>query len=411
VPVRPSPSLRPRRPVTAVSGERTQVVVVGAGPAGLTVANLLRAAGIGCVLLEEQSRAFIERRPRAGFIEEWAVRALEAHGLADRLLRAAQTQDSFEFRVEGVRHVVRYGELSGHRHFVYPQQNLVTDLVASHVDGGGDIRFGVRNVELHDLETDRPAVTYEDGGPHRIACDFVAGCDGARGVSRGYLAAAGRLFASHDYGIGWLALLAEAPPSAPGVIFGIHSRGFAAHMARSPQITRFYLQCPPGDREENWPEERVHEELRTRLSIPDGEIRLGPLVERRVLDMRNYVVEPMSYGRLHLAGESAHLVAPIAAKGMNLALHDALLLAAAIGAYYEGDETKLAGYSEACLGRVWQYQEFSQWLSEIFHGHAADTPANLFHTRLAQARLRRLLKSKTAATAFADLYIGKHADF
>ena len=397
--------------MTAVSSERTQVVVVGAGPAGLTVANLLRAAGIDCMLLEERSRAFIEQRPRAGFIEEWAVRALDAHGLAGRLLRTAQTQDSFEFRVEGARHVVRYGELSGHRHFVYPQQNLVTDLVASHVDGGGDVRFGVRNVELHDLETDHPAVTYEDGGTHRIECDFVAGCDGARGVSRGYLAAAGRLFASHDYGIGWLALLAEAPPSAPGVIFGIHERGFAAHMARSPQITRFYLQCPPGDREENWPEERVHEELRTRLSIPDGEIRLGPLVERRVLDMRNYVVEPMSYGRLHLAGESAHLVAPIAAKGMNLALHDALLLAAAIAAHYEGDESKLAGYSEACLGRVWQYQEFSQWLSEIFHGHAADTPANLFHTRLAQARLRRLLKSKTAATAFADLYIGKHADF
>jgi p-hydroxybenzoate 3-monooxygenase len=397
--------------VTAVPAERTQVVVVGAGPAGLTLANLLRAAGIDCVLLEERSRAFIEQRPRAGFIEEWAVRALEAHGLADRLLRTAQTQDSFEFRVEGVRHVVRYGDLSGHRHFVYPQQNLVTDLVAIQVDGGGDVRFGVRNVELHDLRTDRPAVTYEDERPHRIECDFVAGCDGARGVSRGYLAAAGRLFASHDYGIGWLALLAETPPSAPGVVFGIHSRGFAAHMARSPQITRFYLQCPPGDREENWPEERVHEELRTRLSIPGGEIRLGPVVERRVLDMRNYVVEPMSYGRLHLAGESAHLVAPIAAKGMNLALHDALLLAAAIAAYYEGDETKLAGYSDACLGRVWQYQEFSQWLSEIFHGHAADTPANLFHTRLAQARLRRLLKSKTAATAFADLYIGKHADF
>ncbi|GAA4499791.1 4-hydroxybenzoate 3-monooxygenase [Actinoallomurus oryzae] len=392
---------------------RTRVAVVGAGPAGLTVANLLRAAGIDCVLIEERSRAFIERRPRAGFIEEWAVRALERHGLADRLLQRAQTQDAFEFRVDGVRHIVRYGELSGQRHFVYPQQNLVTDLVAHYADQGGDARFEVRNVGLHDLETERPAVTYEDedGRPYRIDCDFVAGCDGARGVSRGHLAAAGRLFASHDYGIGWLALLAETPPSGPGVIFGIHPRGFAAHMARSAQVTRFYLQCPPGDREENWPEDRVHEELRSRLTIPDGEIRLGPLIERRVLDMRNYVVEPMSYGRLHLAGESAHLVAPIAAKGMNLALHDALLLATAIVAYYDGDDTKLAGYSDACLRRVWQYQEFSQWLSEIFHGHAAGSPASLFHTRLAQARLRRLLKSRTAATAFADLYVGKHADF
>ncbi|MFB9835277.1 4-hydroxybenzoate 3-monooxygenase [Actinoallomurus acaciae] len=396
-----------------MTATRTQVAVVGAGPAGLTVANLLRAAGIDCVLIEERSRAFIEQRPRAGFIEEWAVRALERHGLADRLLQRAQTQDTFEFRVDGVRHIVRYGELSGQRHFVYPQQNLVTDLVAHYADGGGDARFEVRNVRLHDLETERPAVTYEDedGRPYRIECDFVAGCDGARGVSRGHLAAAGRFFASHDYGIGWLALLAEAPPSGPGVIFGIHERGFAAHMARSPQVTRFYLQCPPGDREENWPEERVHEELRSRLTIPDGEIRLGPLIERRVLEMRNYVVEPMSYGRLHLAGESAHLVAPIAAKGMNLALHDALLLATAIVAHYDGDDTKLAGYSDACLRRVWQYQEFSQWLSEIFHGYGAGSPANLFHTRLAQARLRRLLKSKAAATAFADMYVGKHADF
>jgi p-hydroxybenzoate 3-monooxygenase len=255
-----------------VTATRTQVAVVGAGPAELTVANLLRAAGIGCVLLEEQSRAFIERRPRAGFIEEWAVRALDRHGLADQLLRTAQTQDSFEFRVEGLRHIVRYGELSGHRHFVYPQQNLVTDLVGTYVDRGGNVRFEARNVRFHDLETVRPAVTYEDedGRPHRIDCDFVAGCDGARGVSRGYLEAAGRLFASHDYGIGWLALLVEAPSSGPGVIFGIHPRGFAAHMARTPEITRFYLQCPPGDREENWPEERVHEELRSRLTIPNG---------------------------------------------------------------------------------------------------------------------------------------------
>jgi p-hydroxybenzoate 3-monooxygenase len=387
---------------------RTQVAIVGAGPAGLTVANLLRDAGIGCVLLEERSRSFIEQRPRAGFIEEWAVRALERHGLADGLLRKAQTQDSFEFRVEGARHVVPYGALSGHRHFVYPQQHLVADLVASYAGRGGDVRFEVGDVRLHDLETARPAVTYD--GTHRIECDFVAGCDGARGVTRTHLAAAGRLFASHDYGIGWLALLAETPPSGPGVIFGIHPRGFAAHMARTPEITRFYLQCPPGDREENWPQERVHEELRRRLTIPGGEIRLGPLVERRVLEMRNYVVEPMSYGRLHLAGESAHLVAPIAAKGMNLALNDAFLLADAIAAHYAGDETRLRGYSDACLRRVWQYQEFSLWLSEIFHGYGEGSPANLFHTRLAQARLRRLLNSTTAARAFADLYIGKNAD-
>lgn len=392
----------------------TQVAVVGAGPAGLTVANLLRGKGIECVLLEEQSRSFIEQRPRAGFIEEWAVRALERHGLADRLLRIAETQDSFEFRLDGARHIVRYGELSGHRHFVYPQQRLVRDMVATYVDHGGDVRFRVKDIRFHDLETDRPAVTYEDsetGLPHRIDCDFVAGCDGARGVSRGYLTAEGGLLTSHDYGIGWLALLIETPPSANGVIFGIHPRGFAAHMARSPEVTRFYLQCPPADTEADWPDERVWEELRTRLTIPGGDIRLGRLIEKRVLDMHNYVLEPMSYGRLYLAGESAHLVAPIAAKGMNLAVHDALLLADAIAAHYDGDDAKLAEYSDACLGRVWQYQEFSQWLSDIFHASTTDSALNPFYTRLAQARLRRLLRSKTAATAFAEIYVGKHADF
>jgi p-hydroxybenzoate 3-monooxygenase len=396
------------------SPRRTQVVVVGAGPAGLTLANLLRNGGIACVLLEEESRAFIEQRPRAGFIEEWAVRALERHGLADRLLDKAEIQGSFEFRFNGARHIMNYGELAGHRHFVYPQQYLVTDLVGLHTEQGGDVRFGVRDVRLHDVDTDHPAVTYEDsetGLTQRIECDFIAGCDGARGVSRGYLTAGNALLASHDYGIGWLALLAEAPPSATGVIFGIHPRGFAAHMARGPKVTRFYLQCPPGDSEENWPEERVHEELRTRLEIPGGEIALGRLIEKRVLDMRNYVVEPLSRGRLHLAGESAHLVAPIAAKGMNLAINDALLLASAIAAHYEGDDAKLAGYSDACLERIWQYQEFSQWLSEIFHGPTVSATADPFQTRLTEARLRRLLKSKTAAAAFADIYTGKHADF
>jgi p-hydroxybenzoate 3-monooxygenase len=376
---------------------RTQVAVIGAGPAGLTLANLLLRKGIDCVLMEEQTRSFIEQRPRAGFIEEWAVRALERNGLAERLLRTAPTHDSFEFRFEGARHVVCYGDLVGERHFVYPQQELVKDLVAAYT---GDVRFEVRDVELHDLESDAPAVTY-DGG--RIDCDFVAGCDGARGVTRTYLPGES---ARYDYGIGWLALLAQAPPSAPGVIFGIHPRGFAAHMARTPEVTRFYLQCPPDDTEADWPDERVWAELRTRLTVPDGPIIEGELFEKRVLDMHNYVIDEMSHGRLHLAGESAHLVAPIAAKGMNLAIHDALLLADAIEAHYAGDDTKLAGYSAACLARVWQYQEFSLWLSDVFHGSP-----DPFLNGVARARLRRLLGSTAAATSFAEIYIGKQADF
>jgi p-hydroxybenzoate 3-monooxygenase len=379
---------------------RTQVAVIGAGPAGLTLANLLRRKGISCVLIEQESRAFIERRPRAGFIEESAVRALQRHGLADRLLRMARTHSSFEFRFDGAKHVVNYQELSGHCHFVYPQQELVTDLVALYTAGGGDARFEVRDVRLHGLETTTPTVTF-DGG--RIECDFVAGCDGARGVSQGYVPAS---LARHDYGVGWLALLAQAPPSSSGVIFGIHPRGFAGHMARTASVTRFYLQCSTSDTAGDWPDDRVWEELRARLTVADGAINEGTLLEKRVLDMHNYVLERMSHGRLYLAGESAHLIAPIAAKGLNLAVHDALLLAEGIAAHYDGDRTRLDGYSDACLARVWQFQEFSQWLSDVFHGSA-----DPFMAGLAQARLRRLLGSRAAAVAFAEIFIGKDADF
>ncbi len=386
------------------------MAVVGAGPAGLAVANLLRRAGIACVLLERESRAFVEQRPRAGFIEEWAVRGLERRGLGEQLVAKAPQHAEFEFRFAGRRHTFRYGELTGQRHFVYPQQLLVTDLVAQYADAGGEAVFEVSDVELHDLASDSPAITFRTAeGAHRLDCDFVAGCDGARGVTQGYLPAESTVKAHHDYGIGWLALLAEAPPSADGVLFGIHPRGFGAHMARTPDVTRFYLQTAAGETEADWPDERVWRELQARLAVPDGPIVEGRLFEKRVLDMHNYVVEPMAYGRLYLAGESAHLVAPIAAKGMNLALHDAFLLAEAFQAHYAGDPARLAGYSAACLPLVWQYQEFSLWLSDIFH-HTAATADNPFAARIAEARMRRLLGSPAAAAAFAELYIGKDAD-
>ncbi len=394
--------------------QRTRVVVVGAGPAGLTVANILRAASVDCVLLETESRQFIEQRPRAGFIEEWAVRALERRGLADRLLQHAQTHSEFEFRFQGGCHRFDYGELSGRHHFVYPQPLLVTDLLRHYADdgdgdAGGDVRFGVRDVELHAVDTDRPSVSYTDpetGDRRRIDCEVIAGCDGARGVTRTCMPPEHTTVARHDYGIGWLALLAEAPPSSDCVVFGVHPRGFAAHMARSPEVTRYYLECPPGDDPENWPHERVWTELHHRLSA-DGARPLteGRLIEKRVLDMHNYVVEPMAYGRLYLAGDAAHLAAPIAAKGMNLALHDAILLADALVAYFgKGDDAGLNGYSDACLRRVWQYEEFSLWLSDVMHGASS---GDSFRAGTAGARLRRIFESPTAAAAFAELYIGK----
>ncbi|HZF87486.1 4-hydroxybenzoate 3-monooxygenase [Streptomyces sp.] len=389
--------------------QRRQVVIVGAGPAGLALGNILRAASVDCVVLEVESREFIERRPRAGVLEEWAVRGLERRGLAGNLLGRAQRHTECEFRFGGERHRLAYTELTGHHHFVYPQPLLVTDLVREYADvRGGDIRFGVRDVRLHDLDTDRPSVSYrcpESGEPHVIRCDFVAGCDGARGVTRTALPPHRTRIARHDYGIGWLALLAEAPPSSDCVVFGVHPHGFAGHMARSPEVTRYYLQCPPGDDPANWPHERVWAELRQRLGAagapPPTE---GRLIEKRVLDMHNHVVEPMAHGRLFLAGDAAHLTAPIAAKGMNLALHDAFLLGDALVAQLtRGDGAGLAGYSAACLGRVWDYQEFSQWLSEVFHGTASGDP---FRAGTTRARLRRLFDSPGAARAFAEQYLG-----
>ncbi|WP_343245945.1 4-hydroxybenzoate 3-monooxygenase [Streptomyces sp. SID5785] len=397
--------------LNSLPAEDTSVVVIGAGPAGLTVGNILRAAGVDCVVLEVESRAAIERRPRAGVIEEWAVRGLDERGLATPALLTTERHTACEFRFEGQRHLFPYQELTGRHHYIYPQPLLVTDLVRSYADlRGGDLRCEVGDVRLHDLGSDRPAVSYRcpDTGRRRVLrCAYVAGCDGARGVSRAALTATGARTARHDYGIGWLALLAEAPPSADRVLFGVHPDGFAGQMPRSPEVTRFYLQCPPGDDPDAWSHERVWAALHRRLAASGAAaLNEGRLLEKRVLDMHDYVVEPMAAGRLLLAGDAAHLVAPIAAKGMNLALHDAFLLGDALAGRCTGADPKgtgLAGYASAALRRVWDYQEFSQWLSEVYHGVAGGDP---FRAGTSAARLRRLFTSPRAAAAFAEQYLG-----
>lgn len=396
------------------SSQRFPVVVVGAGPAGLTVGSILRAASVDCLVLETETRQFIEQRPRAGVLEEWAVRGLQRRGLAETLLERAQRHTECEFRFAGERYRFEYARLTGVHHWVYPQQFLVTDLVREYADvRGGAIRFGVRDVELHDLDTGRPSVSYtcpETGRREVVHCDFVAGCDGARGVTRAALPADRAHISRSDYGIGWLALLAEAPPSTDCVLFGMHPNGFAGHMPRSADVTRYYLECPPGDDPENWSPDRVWTELQQRLGANGAPpLTEGRLIEKRVLDMHNYVVEPMVFGRLLLAGDAAHLTAPIAAKGMNLALHDAFQLGDGLVTHLtKGDSTGLDGYSAACLGRVWDYQEFSHWLSEVYHGTSSGDP---YRAGTTLARLRRLFGSPTAAMAFAEQYLGKNADY
>ncbi|WP_197679852.1 4-hydroxybenzoate 3-monooxygenase [Microlunatus soli] len=384
------------------------VVIIGAGPAGLTVGNILRAAGIDCVILEAGSRAFIEQRPRAGVLEECVVRGLERRGLAADLLRHAVRQTTCEFRVEGERLRFDFGELTGQHHWVYPQPRLVTDLVAEYADvRGGEIVFGVADVELTGTDTADPQVSYTDAETGRrrlLRCDFVAGCDGAQGVTRHALPSRAGI-ARHDYGVGWLALLAEVPPSNDCAVFGLHPSGFAGHMARSATMTRYYLECLPDDDPADWSHRRVWAELQQRLAAQGAApLAEGRLIEKRVLPMRNFVVRPMAYGRLFLAGDAAHLTAPIAAKGMNLALHDAFALGdALVGRLAGGDESALADYSARCLRRVWDYQEFSGWLSEVFHGPSS---GDSHHAGTALSRLRRLFSSPTAAAAFAEQYLG-----
>ncbi|WP_200797354.1 4-hydroxybenzoate 3-monooxygenase [Streptoalloteichus hindustanus] len=389
----------------------TKVAVIGAGPAGLIVANLLRKAGVDCVVVERHTRAYVEQRPRAGMIEHRVVEMLRRHGLADRLDQMADAHTSCEFRIDGRRHEIDYSALyGGRRHYVYPQQELVTDLVAAFLGTGGDLRFQAEGVRLHDLDTERPSVTYTDaatGRAARIDCDFVAGCDGFHGVSRASVPAGALTEYSHHHGINWLSVLAAAPPSTRSVIYAIHPDGFAGHMLRSSTVSRFYLQCPVGDSVDNWPDERVWAELRKRLALRDERWTLteGPITEKRMLDMRSFVVEPMGHGRLHLAGDAAHVITPVGGKGMNLALHDGERLAEALAAHYAGSDALLGAYSETCLRRVWRCQEFSRWMTEMLHAPAGEGGA--FQRRLAVARLEHILSSPVAAAAFAEDYLGQ----
>jgi p-hydroxybenzoate 3-monooxygenase len=388
--------------------ERAQVIIVGAGPAGLTIGNVLRAVGLDCVVLETETREFIEQRPRAGVLEEQVVRGLERRGLATNLISRAHREAVCEFRFGGHRHRFDFGELTGQHHWVYPQPQLVSDLVHEYADvRDGKIKFGLQDVELHDLNTDRPGVSYtepETGQSRMITCDFVAGCDGSRGVTRAALPETARI-SRLDYGIGWLALLAEAPPSNDCATFGLHLNGFAGHMSRTPEVTRYYVECSPGDDPEAWSHERIWSELQLRLAATDTKpLTEGRLIEKRVLDMHNYVVEPMASGRLFLAGDAAHLTAPIAAKGMNLALHDAFLLGdALVDVLTRGEDSGLNDYSRTCLRRVWDYQDFSRSLSEIFHGPSS---GDTYLAGITAARIRRLFTSPLAATAFAEQFLG-----
>ena len=382
---------------------RTQVGIVGAGPAGLVLSHLLHRAGIESVVLEDRSRDYVEKRVRAGVLEQGTVDLLDDAGLAGRLHREGLVHEGIELRFGGEGHRIDLAGLTGGRAItIYGQQELVKDLIAARLEAGGEIRFEVSDVAVHDLESDSPVVSF-DGG--ELQCDFIAGCDGFYGVCRPSIPAGVLSVYEREYPFAWLGILAEVAPSSEELIYAHHERGFALHSLRSPALSRLYIQCDPREDIDSWPDDRIWRELHARLERRDGWVlNEGPVIEKGITPMRSFVAEPMRHGRLFLAGDAAHIVPPTGAKGLNLAVADVKVLAAALRAYYEnGDQAGLDGYSADCLRRVWRIQHFSWWMTSMLHRGAGQDP---FEARLQRAQLDYVTRSRAAATMLAENYVG-----
>lgn len=386
---------------------RTQVAIVGAGPAGLMLAHLLGRAGVESVVLERRSRDYIERRVRAGVLEQGTVDLLTSTGVGARLQREGLVHHGLSLRFDGQDHRIPLTELTGGRSItVYGQQEVVKDLVQARLDAGGPILFEAEGLTLHGLDTELPSVRFRhQGETHELQADIVAGCDGFHGVCRDAIPAGAARAYETEYPFAWLGILAAVPPSSEELIYAYHDLGFALQSMRSPTLTRLYLQCRPDEDISFWPDERIWEELRARLTMSGFALASGPILERGITAMRSFVLEPMQYGRLFLAGDAAHIVPPTGAKGMNLAIADVRVLAEALTAWYAtGSSTLLDGYSAACLGRVWRAQHFSWWMTSMLHRW--DDQDGGFQQRLQLSQLRYVGSSRAAATSLAENYVG-----
>jgi len=385
---------------------RTQVAIIGAGPAGLLLSHLLHLQGIESVVLESRTRAEIESTIRAGVLEQGTMDLLNDCGVGVRMRAEGALHHGFELAFDGRRHRIDLLGLTGKAITVYAQHEVIKDLVAARDAAGGQMFFGVREVALHGADTDTPAVSFEHGGQAlRIDADFIAGCDGFHGIARPAMAQQGRQDYQRIYPFGWFGILVEAPPSAPELIYARHERGFALVSTRSPTVQRMYFQCDPKDSVDNWSDDRIWSELHARLENREGwRVTEGKIFQKNIVGMRSFVSTPMQSGRLFLAGDAAHIVPPTGAKGMNLAVSDVRILARGIEQFYrQGSDERLQRYTGDALKRVWRAEYFSWWMTSMLHTFDDASP---FQREVQRAELENVVASRALATALAENYVG-----
>jgi p-hydroxybenzoate 3-monooxygenase len=390
---------------------RTQVGIVGAGPAGLMLSHLLHLRGIESIVLECRSRQYVEERVRAGVLEQGTVDLMIETGVGQRLQREGLRHEGVWFSFGGRRHRINMAELTGgHAITVYAQQEVVRDLVQARLAAGGQVVFDVEDLSVHDLDSPLPKIRYrKDGVAHELVCDFVAGCDGFHGVCRPSVPPGVITVYERVYPFAWLGILAEAAPTSEELVYTYHQRGFALFSMRSPQVTRLYLQCAPDEDLAAWPDDRVWQELNTRMRTEDGWApATGPVFQKGVTSMRSFVIEPMQFGRLFLAGDAAHIVPPTGAKGLNLAISDVRVLAQGLEAFYKsGRHDLLDQYSAKCLRRIWKVQRFSWWMTSMLHQFPGDDGFD-HHRQIAE--LDYFTSSRAGMSALAENYAGLPLD-
>jgi p-hydroxybenzoate 3-monooxygenase len=383
---------------------RTQVGIVGAGPAGLTLARLLEVQGIESIVLEDRSREYVEHRIRAGVLEQGTVELLRGAGVGARMDAEGIVHHGIHLQFDDERHRVPLSDLAGGRSIViYGQTEVVKDLIAARLESGLPLLFEDEDVRVEGLESASRILFRHGGREHELACDVIAGCDGFHGVCRDSIPAGVLRTYNREYPFGWLGILAAVAPSIDELVYAHHERGFALLSLRSPELSRYYVQCRPDENLDEWPDERIWDELQARSGVEGWSLAEGPILEKGVTGMRSFVAEPMQHGRLFLAGDAAHIVPPTGAKGLNLAISDVRILAERIVDWCAGNADALDGYSDACLRRVWRAEHFSWWMTSMLH-RLPD--GDEFDGQLQLSQLRYVTSSHAAAASLAENYVG-----